>query len=120
MANKGTHSKGAAGAPKAAQKGSRKVSGKKVVAAALGVAAATTAGVVAFNKTRSNRTVLRVKPNGERWDLQIGGNRQPTKTFDAKKEALAAARETAHRSIPSELIIHRADGSEQDRHRYEA
>jgi hypothetical protein len=94
--------------------------GAKVAAAAVGVAAVAAAGVAVARAARSGRRdILRVTPRGERWEVRVEGNKNPSKVFDTKEEAVAAAREMAHRRLPSELVIHRADGSEQDHHSYE-
>lgn len=92
----------------------------KVAAAAVGAVAAAAAGVAVVRAVRRDRrTVLHVSPNEERWEIRAEGNKAPSKTFDTKEEAVTFARGMAHRRVPSELVIHRADGSEQDRHTYE-
>jgi hypothetical protein len=93
--------------------------GQKIAAAAVGVAAVTAAGVAVAVARRSKETVLHVEPKGERWQVQVEGNKKASGIYDTKKEALDAARTMAHKRTPSELVVHRADGTEQDRHKYE-
>jgi len=93
----------------------------KVAAAAASMVAAAAAGVAVARVVRRDRpAVLHVAPHGERWEIRLEGNKTPRKIFDTKEEAVAFARGLAHRQLPSELVIHRVDGSEQDRHSYDA
>lgn len=94
------------------------------IATAAGVAAATAAaGFAAVRGVRrriedSQRTQIHLMPEGERWKVQIDGNATATSAHDTKDGALAAARELAHERAPSQLIIHRQNGSVQTRHSY--
>jgi hypothetical protein len=67
----------------------------------------------------SEATKLRVQHNGDGWELVAEGEREPVDTFHTKKQAVNAGRRVATNSAPSELIIHRADGSEEESHRYQ-
>jgi hypothetical protein len=94
------------------------------IATAAGVAAATAAaGFAAVRGVRrriedSQRTQIHLVPEGERWKVQIDGNSNATSAHDTKDAALAAARDLAHQRAPSQLIIHRQNGSVQTRHSY--
>lgn len=95
---------------------------KPKVAAAVGVAAAAAAaaGVAATKLRKGSGTTVLVQANGDdKWELRVKGNKQATKLFDVKEDAVDAARDYAKKNIPSELVIQRADGSEQTRHAYE-
>lgn len=91
------------------------------VATAVGVTAAVVALAAVVRKRTSGgkRTVFHLEPDDEGWCLTIEGEGKVEARFDTKEDGLEAARELAHQASPSELVIHRADGSEQDRHRYE-
>lgn len=98
---------------------SRHSTGARVAAAAAGVAVAAAAGVAIAKVARRGRaTILHVTPLDERWEIRADGDKTPSQTFDTKEEAVAFARGLAHRRVPAELVIHRADGTEQDRHSY--
>lgn len=92
------------------------------VATAAGVtAAAAVAGVVAKKKMSARAgTTIDVAPNANGWQVKVSGNQRPSGTFELKKEAIEAGRELARERAPSELVIHKADGSEQRRHEYSA
>jgi hypothetical protein len=91
-------------------------------AATLGAAAVVTAAGVAVARARRRRaaraTTFHVRPEGERWGIVIGDRSRPDGVFDTKAQAVAAARRAAHDHAPSELVVHRADGTPQAHHRY--
>lgn len=108
--------------------------GKKarMIGAAAGVAAAATAAVVVSRKPElkkklgdaasrmvSRMTVYHVKRSGDRWAVEIEGAARASSLHATKKEALAAARDFASNKRPSQLVIHRVDGTIQDTHSYE-
>jgi hypothetical protein len=98
------------------------LSGRQKATVAVGVAAAAAAAGVslALLKRRSSsrsRNVFRIEPDETGWRLTNGESSQ-TQTFTTKSAALQAARELAQLNAPCELVVHRSDGSEQDRHRY--
>lgn len=105
-------------------------SSKARVAGYTGAALAGAAGVAAAvrhirngaptEEGSSRATRLHVRHNGKGWDLVAEGEREPVDTFDTKKQAVNAARRVATKSAPSELVIHRADGSEEESHRYQS
>ncbi|MEZ5330718.1 MAG: DUF2188 domain-containing protein [Thermoanaerobaculia bacterium] len=83
------------------------------------VAAAAATGVAVARIARRKRdSVLHVAAREDRWEIRSEGAKTAIQTFDTKEEAVAFARGLAHRRVPSELVIHRSDGSEQDRHSY--
>lgn len=97
------------------------------LATAAGVAVAAAAGVAAAKKLRGNGrsskskdlTTFRVTPNGDGWQIKVEGQDKPKSKFETKKEALEAARDLAHKEVPSQLVVHRQDGTVQDSYRYE-
>lgn len=98
---------------------SKTSTGKKIAAAALGAGAAAVAGVVTARALRRRAAVIHVEPGPESWQLRVEGERKPARVLETKDEAVSAGREMAHSRAPSELVIHRADGTEQTRHAYE-
>ena len=98
---------------------------KKQVAAGVGAAAAVALGVAAIRKLRPARgegdamSVYHLEPQEEGWKLTLEGALGAEAHFDTKEEGLAAARELAGEQAPSQLVVHRSDGSEQSRHRYD-
>lgn len=92
-------------------------------AAALGVALVGAAGITAayrFLRRPDGVATLHVVPDGEDgWMIRDGGSAAPVSSFGTKREALLAARTAAADAAPSQLVIHRADGSVSRKHRYE-
>ena len=94
----------------------------QLIAGAAGLAAAATAAGAVLYKMKSgsgHRTVYHVKPNGEGWAVEGDGAERATSTHETKKEALSAARELAHKKVPSQLVVHKADGSVQEKFSYD-
>lgn len=96
--------------------------GKVAAAAALGAAAAAVAGlakIISKRRAQGQLTRLRLEPNGDdAWRLLLDGEDAASADFDTKSDATEAARKLARESAPSELVILRSDGTEQDRHVY--
>jgi len=92
-------------------------------AAALGVALVGAAGITAayrFLRRSDGVATLHVEPDDEDgWMIRDGGSDAPVNSFGTKREALLAARAAAADAAPSQLIIHRVDGSVTRKHRYE-
>ena len=92
------------------------------VAVAVGAAAVTAAIVAAIKKRRASGAVnvlhLEPVPQSDGWRLILEGEKEAEAVFDNKSDADSAARELAREWAPSELVVHRLDGSEQDRHSY--
>jgi len=91
-------------------------------ATAVGVALLGAAGVTAayLLLRRSNgAATLHVVPDGDDgWMIQDEGSSTPLSSFGTKREALRAARAAAADAAPSQLVVHRADGSISREHRY--
>ena len=68
----------------------------------------------------SDGTVYRLVPRDEGWAVEKAGAQQASSVHGTKKEALHAGRQLARQHAPSRLVIHRADGSEQETVTYEA
>jgi hypothetical protein len=100
------------GGPSAAKVAGVAVAG---VAGAAGVVAA----VQHFRKSSKGRATLHVRADGDRWIIAMDGAEEPADAFSTKEEALHAARDVAADAAPSELVIHRLDGSVMDKHSYE-
>ena len=92
------------------------------VAVGVGVAAAL-AGLVGAVKLVRGRTsgkalILHLVHQDDTWQLTLEGEAGSKATFETKDEGMTAAREFAASHAPSQLVIHRIDGTIQDRHRY--
>lgn len=90
-----------------------------------GVAAAGVAGVAGvaaaihyFRRDSDGTAELHVQPDGEQWVVIAEGADHPIDRFGTKEEAVDAARDAAAEAAPSELIIHRLDGSVMRSHSY--
>ncbi len=92
-------------------------------AAALGVALVGAAGITAayhYLRRPDGAATLHVVPDGEDgWKIQDEGSATAVSSFSTKREAVRAARAAATAAAPSQLVIHRADGSISREHRYE-
>lgn len=87
-----------------------------------GAAAACVAGlaaVVHYVRARGRADRLHVRHEGAEWALRKDGTNGSVQTFDTKREAVAAAREEGAAAAPSEVLIHRMDGSVERSHSYE-
>lgn len=93
-------------------------------AAALGAALVGAAGITAayrYLRRPDGVATLHVVPDGEDgWVIRDGGSDAPVSSFATKREALEAARTAAAEAAPSQLIIHKTDGSVSRKHRYES
>lgn len=65
------------------------------------------------------RTTYAVRPHDEGWAVWKVGNRQASSVHGTKKEATSAGRELAQDHRPSELVLHRQDGTVQDSYSYD-
>lgn len=59
----------------------------------------------------AKRTVYHVSPSGDRWKVKREGAAQAAKTFDLKAAAITYARSVAKNNKPSQVIVHRKDGT---------
>jgi hypothetical protein len=96
-----------------------------IAAAATGVAAAAAAAGVAFfratkDNTPSGRKIYHVTPNSDGWEVKGQGAERAVSTHSTKKEALPSARELAHNQVPSQLVVHKSDGTIQESWSYDA
>ncbi|HVS16100.1 MAG TPA: DUF2188 domain-containing protein [Thermoanaerobaculia bacterium] len=85
------------------------------VAAVAGVAVAA-AGIAAVRKRRKSkqRAIYHVVPSNDRWEVRTEGAQRATSVHETKREAVAAARQLARGKEPSQLVVHRLDGTVQD------
>jgi hypothetical protein len=90
-----------------------------------GIAAAGVAGVAGaaaaihyFRRGSDGVAELHVQPDGEQWIIIAEGADDPIDRFGTKEEAVDAARDAAADAAPSELVIHRLDGSVMRSHGY--
>jgi len=91
----------------------------KLIAAAVGVAAAAAAGLVAFKTVRGKeRTVYHLMPHEDGWQVTRQDEGKPRLVRERKQEASSEARDLARDNEPSQLVIHRADGTVQTVHTY--
>ena len=81
------------------------------------------AGIVAavqhLRKGSNGTATLHVRTRGDEWILAADGREEPLEAFRTKEEAVDAARKAAAEAAPSELVIHRLDGSVMKTHHYE-
>lgn len=99
----------------------------KALAASAGVAAAAVAAGVAYKlsgrgsaASRNGRSVYHVLPTDEGWQLKGSGAERAVSNHPTKKEALSAGRELAHSKVPSQLVVHKSDGTIQESWTYES
>lgn len=92
------------------------------VAGFAGAAVAGLAGAAAIYLVRNGNTVhvLHVRHDDQGWSLARDGAEENPERFSTKREAIAAGRAQASASAPSELQIHRRNGSVARSHRYGA
>lgn len=93
-------------------------------ATAFGVALVGAAGVTAavryLRHPNGAATTLHIVPDGEDgWRVENERAPHAVSSFGTKREALRAGRAAAAESAPSQLVIHRADGTISRAHKYE-
>lgn len=105
----------------------------RIIGTVAGVAAAaTTAAVIASKKPelkkklsdaaarfRTKATIYHVTRSGEQWAVELEGSSRASSLHSTKREAVSTARALASERRPSQLVIHRLDGSVQDSHTYD-
>lgn len=89
--------------------------------AAAGVAglAGIAAAVAYLRRDSKGRATLHVQARDSEWLVTAEGKDDPLQTFSTKEEAVDAARGIAQEAAPSELVIHRLDGTVMRTHSYE-
>lgn len=91
----------------------------KMIAAALGAATAAAAGIVAFKTARGkSRAVFHLMPHENGWQVKRTGKSKPEMVHEKKRAARDKAREFARNHEPSQLVVHRTDGTIQTVHTY--
>jgi poly(hydroxyalkanoate) granule-associated protein len=65
------------------------------------------------------RKVLHLTWTDEQWKVEAEGALRATSVHNTKDEALAAARELAQNQAPSQIVVHRMDGSVQTQYTYD-
>lgn len=90
------------------------------VAAGVAGVAGLAAAIRYLRRNSEGRARLHVRADGDQWVVTEEGADKPLNTFQTKDEALEAAREIATKAAPSELVIHRLDGSVMRSHTYAA
>ena len=99
----------------------------KILASTVGAAAAAGVTLAALRKMEglppfraAPETVFRVTPDGDDggWEISADTAEAPRGRYATKRAALDRARDLAHESAPSRLVIHRADGTIQRQHTY--
>lgn len=89
------------------------------IIAGVAAAAATTGLVLAAKKKSAPDAVYHVAVDGDGWIVKGEGARHAVSRHATKKEAVNAARDVAHASAPSRLVIHKQDGAVQRTHEYQ-
>lgn len=112
-----------------AGKSVKKKAAKKKVrsrAKAAGVAVAGVAGIAGIaaalhllRRDSKGRARLHVRTEGDSWVVAAEGKKDALGRFSTKEEAVDAGRDAAQKAAPSELVIHRLDGSVMRTHSYE-
>lgn len=59
----------------------------------------------------TSRTVYHVSPHGSGWKVQREGASRPARTFETKPPAESYARRVAKNNKPSQVVVHRQDGT---------
>ena len=107
-------------AEKTAARAKQALSGRgKLIAAAVGVATAAAAGLAAFKTAAGRkRTVFHLMPHEDGWQVKRADKDKPAVVREKKSDARDEARSLANDNEPSQLVIHRADGTIQTVHTY--
>lgn len=70
-------------------------------------------------KTAATATVYHVVPHEEGWAVKRESAERATSVHDTKKEAVSSGRNDARAHVPSQLIVHKQDGTVQETFSYE-
>jgi len=66
----------------------------------------------------AERKVFHVAPHDEGWKLLLEGTDKPVSVHSTKDEAMTAAREAAKKAEPSQVVVHKMDGTIQSQFGY--
>jgi hypothetical protein len=66
----------------------------------------------------SKRNRFHVVPKGDDWAVRREGASKPGKVFENKQDAVDHGRDAAKKQEPSQLIIHKKDGTIQTEYTY--
>lgn len=64
------------------------------------------------------KTVFHVRPHEDGWKVELEGAKTPASVHTTKDEALSAVREAAKAAEPSQVVVHRMDGTVQTQFGY--
>lgn len=107
----------------AKKKLTRSKASKAKVASLAAAGVAGIAGIAAalryLRRDSKGRAKLHVAASESEWHLTAEGKDDPVERFSTKEEAVEAGRKAAQEAAPSDLIIHRLDGSVMRSHSYE-
>lgn len=73
----------------------------------------------AETKAAAQRLVIHVVTAEEGWKVEREGSTAPLSTHATKDEAMDAARTVAQKSTPSQIVVHRMDGTIQTNYTYD-
>jgi hypothetical protein len=88
-------------------------------AAVAGVAAAAATAGILVRRRGGTPITYHVRPTEDGWTVGPEGADAPASTHSTKRAAVTEARRLAGEHAPSQLVIHRTDGTVQARHSYE-
>lgn len=60
-----------------------------------------------------NRTVYHVVPDGTKWRVKVEGSALSGRSFSLKESAISYARQQAKANEPSQVVVHKKDGTIQ-------
>ena len=101
------------------KKGPSKAKVAGVAAAGVAGLAGLAAAVAYLKRDSKGRATLHVLAKDSEWLVTSDDKDEPLERFSTKEEAVEAAREAAQKVAPSELVIHRLDGSIMRSHSYQ-
>lgn len=100
-------------------KGSSKAKVASLAAAGVAGIAGIAAALHYLRRDSKGRAKLHVLARDSEWHVTAEGKDDPVERFSTKEEAVEAGRKAAQKAAPSDLIIHRLDGSVMRSHSYE-
>ena len=100
-------------------KGPSKAKVASLAAAGVAGIAGIAAALHYLRRDSKGRAKLHVVARDAEWHVTAEGKDDPVERFSTKEEAVEAGRKAAQKAAPSDLIIHRLDGSVMRSHSYE-